>query len=93
MRKVCGVLAALAIGSSVSIASAERRVVLTDYCKELQLLHEVTKPGLTARSQAVILVQAMKDRRFRQLVEAHREREFQAWEITAALRACATKRR
>ena len=93
MRKLCGVLAALVVGSWVTASEAERRVSLTDYCPELQLLYEVMKPGLTIQSQAAILARAMQYPKFRQLVKAHRDQHFSAQEIDAALLRCREKRR
>lgn len=94
MRSVCGVLTAFVVsGSLISAAEAQRRVSLTDYCQELKLLREVTKPGLTVQSQAAILARAMQFPKFRQLVKAHREQNFSAAEIDAALLDCRGKRR
>ena len=94
MRKLVGVLGALVVsGSLISVAEAQRRDILTDYCQELQLLSEVMKPGLTARSQAAILARAMQYPKFRQLVKAHGEQHFSAAEIDTALLHCREKRR
>lgn len=94
MRSVYGVLTAFVVsGYLVSASQAEARVSLTDYCQELQLLQEVTKPGLTVESQAAILARAMQFPKFRELVKAHAERNFSVAEIDAAMRACRENRR
>ena len=93
MRRVCGVLTAFLVsGSLISAAEAQRQVLLTDYCQELKLLSEVTKPGLTVESQAAILARAMQFPKFRQLVKAHGKQYFSASEIDAALLQCQGKR-
>ena len=88
MRTIIGVLAALSVSAMLSSAHGERRVVLTDYCPELELLREVTRPGLSVRSQAAILARAMQHPRFRGLVEAHGDQHFSVSEINTALRLC-----
>ena len=93
MRSVCGLLAALEASGWVTASEAKQRVVLTDYCLELQLLQEVTRPGLTVRSQAAILARAMQHPKFRRLVKAHGDRNFSASEIDAALLHCRENRR
>ena len=93
MRSVRGVLTAFMVsGSLLSAAEAQGRVALTDYCQELKLLSEVTKPGLTIESQAAILARAMQFPKFRQLVQAHGRQNFSASEINAALLACRENR-